>query len=128
MNPFKPQLVEQMKKRVKWAMTSFNKNPDEELYLRHQFDFTDGTRIFIARERDKVQPYIRIISCNLNINRKFQEKEFLDLVLEHVVELLGRIPSRSFDVQTKENVMEIIFPQEPKGLADAILPANPMLN
>jgi hypothetical protein len=102
MLPFEPELVETMRLRYADAVKDIvdigkivkNHIEPPSKKREHVFDFYDGLRLIISRDRDGLKTFLHF-SASINndfqsesVGNKFEcPKQFIDFVIEHIQEL-----------------------------------------
>lgn len=135
MYEFKPETPEQMKKRVAKALEPVydcdaiakGKADLPEDSRAHIFDFTDGIRLIISRDKTNLLKFLHVSASSFSRVRKYTEEEFITVVTKHILSILVP-PSMRCQSWWGEAAYHMTFNYDPPILKDAVIPEHPEWN
>jgi hypothetical protein len=120
MLPFEPEIEETLKARYPEAIRDvvdigkIGSNPEVRpgLSREHVFDFFDGLRLIVSRDKMDLTTVVHISASMYPTNTFVRVEEFFDFVMEHFVAIRGKpvIGQVSFAVTT-QGILHVSIPE-----------------
>lgn len=133
--PFEPELEEALRGRFTKALSPVYLVEDIQKGGRrpgqsrnHVFDYFDGTRLIISRERSRELGACLHVSVSFQPGMSITGEELLRTVVEKVNGLRGDVPGLIRAFVSREGIVHFIFPEPSMVTKGIVMPPNPSWN
>lgn len=111
-----------------WDTSEIEKNPEDRpgKHRDHIFDFFDGFRLIVSREKVGMSTILHFSGSKFPTN-DMKPPQFVEGMIRHIIELAGRLSGRLLVFATKDGIIHATYDERQK-LQVGEPTSNPILN